>query len=523
MKRLALVMAGLLLCVGVSAQSPAAKEGKSDAESFQQLQKLLQVYRYLSQNYVDEIDDSKIVESAIVEMLSELDPHSVYIDPEEMQSVNESIDGSFSGIGIEFRVMDDTLRVVNTIAGGPAASVGLLPNDRIVKVDGENIIGVKQARVPKLLRGPAGTRVDLEVLRHGITEPLQFTIERNQIPMTTIDAAYMINDSIGYVKVNRFGHTTMSEFYDAIVSLPDMKAMILDLRSNSGGLMDQAIELANFFLPKGAAIVSTEGRAVKPQVFNAPHDGAFLNGKVAVLIDENSASASEIVSGALQDWDRATIVGRQSFGKGLVQRQVRLNDGSAVRITVARFHTPSGRVIQRPFEKGNREKYYTDFIKRISGQIKVDSAALDSLPKYKTLVKERTIYGGGGITPDIIVPADTTGYTEYWAELSRRDVISEFVVNYLDANRTRLEQQYPDVESYISDFSVDDAMLDSLASFGAGRGIEPKPDQLAVSAPDIKMIIKALIAQRLWDTTAYFRIVNADSEAVKRAVEAVSQ
>lgn len=514
MKRLLSAILSVFVVLGASAQ-------QSEADPSQQLQKLVQFYRYLVGFYVDDVDSGKLVEDAVVKMLSELDPHSAYINAEEMQSVNESFDGSFSGIGVEFRVMDDTLRVVNTIVGGPSAAVGVLPNDRIIGVDGENIIGIKQTEVPKLLRGKEGTKVDIEVVRHGEPQPIGFTIVRGQIPINTVDAAYMLDGRTGYIKVNRFGRTTMTEFREAMASMPAAERLVLDLRGNGGGLMDQAVEMANYFLPRGSAIVSTEGRMIPPETFSARRDGEFLKGAVAVMIDENSASASEIVSGALQDWDRAVIVGRPSFGKGLVQRQFPLADGSAVRITVARYHTPTGRVIQRPFENGKKDEYYANFIKRL-GQSEIDSAALDSLPKYRTLVESRTVYGGGGIMPDVTVAVDTTGYTDYWAELSRRGVLAEFVVNYLDDNRAQLERDYPTADGFVERFEVGDDMIEALAAFGENSGIERNPEQLAVSRAQIALLMKALIAQRLWDTTAYFRVVNADNRTLEAAMAALS-
>ena len=339
----------------------------------QQLRKLMQVYRYLDGLYVDEVEMGPLVESAIEGMLEELDPHSAYIGAEDMKGVQESFDGEFSGIGIEFNVLRDTVIVVNTIVGGPAERVGVMPNDRIVRIDTLDAVGFKQTDVPKHLRGKTGTQVEIDVVRHGEPAPLHFVIVRDKIPLNTVDAAYMAADGVGYIKVNRFGRTTMSEFREAFDKLGRPESLILDLRGNGGGLLEQAVEMAGFFLPRGALVVSTEGRAVPPMSLRNPHDGEAPDGPLAVLIDENSASASEIVAGAVQDWDRGVVVGRPSFGKGLVQRQIGLGDGSAVRITVARYHTPSGRVIQRPYEKGKRREYYLDHLRRY------DDAVRDSL------------------------------------------------------------------------------------------------------------------------------------------------
>lgn len=511
-----------MVSVGVAAQSGNA-DTKPQADPSRQLQKLVQFYRYLVGFYIDEVDSEQLVEDAIVKMLSDLDPHSNYIDADEMKGVREDFDGSFSGIGVEFRVMDDTIRVVNTIAGGPSAEVGVMPNDRIITIDGQSVIGVEQSKVPSLLRGKEGTKVDIEIARHGEPRPLGFTIVRRQIPITTVDAAYMITPTTAYIEVNRFARKTMEEFREAMESMPQAKQLILDLRGNGGGLIEPAIEMASYFLPKGSAVVSTEGRVIPTETYSARTDGKFLKGKVAVLIDETSASASEIVSGALQDWDRATIIGRPSFGKGLVQRQIPMVDGSAVRLTVARYHTPTGRVIQRPFEKGKREEYYANLMKRLTGDYAVDSVALDTLPKYKTLVKGRTVYGGGGIMPDITTPIDTSDYTDYWAELSRRGVLAEYVVNYLDTHRAELQMQYATDDAFVAQFEVSDAMIEALAQFAEAKGIARRDEQMAISRESIAEVVKALIAQRLWNTTAYFKVVNRTSPVVERAINILSE
>ena len=521
MKRLLAILLALTLSLGATAQSTAT-ETQAKADPSQQLQKLVQFYRYLVGFYIDEVDSGKLVEDAIVKVLSELDPHSTYIDAEEMTGVREDFDGSFSGIGVEFRVMDDTVRIVNTIAGGPSADVGILPNDRIVKVNGESIVGVKQTEVPKLLRGKEGTKVDIEVVRHGVAEPLGFTIVRRQIPINSVDAAYMITPKTAYIKVNRFARKTMDEFVEAMDKMPNAKQVLLDLRSNSGGLIEPSIEMAGYFLPKDREVVSTEGRVIPKESYKARKGGVFTRGEVIVLIDEFSASASEIVSGALQDWDRATIIGRPSFGKGLVQRQIPMVDGSAVRLTVARYHTPTGRVIQRPFENGKREEYYANLTKRLSEELPLDSATLDSLPKYRTLIKGRTVYGGGGIMPDIIVKSDTSDYSNYWAELSRRGILAEFVVDYLDMHRSELESQFSTDDQFVEEFEVGDEMIESLVVFAEGRGIARNDEELAISRRSIAEITKALIAQRLWDSTAYFKVVNRTNNIVKRALETLS-
>ena len=518
MKRI-LIITALLVFAGGYLYSQPQRRPVNPNDPVAQLEKFTQFYSYLNRTYVDTVDNRALIEDAIQSVLMELDPHSTYITAEDMVGVRESFDGSFGGIGVEFNVLNDTIIVVNVIAGGPSETVGVLPNDRIVLIDGNNAVGTKQADVPSLLRGPRGSRVEVGIARRGVVGLLDFTIVRGNIPVNTVDAAYKIDAKIGYIKVNRFANNTFREFTEAYQKLGKIDALIVDLQHNGGGLLDQAIDLGNFFLPQGAVIVSTEGMRVPSDVVKATRNGAYAKGKVIILVDETSASGSEIVAGAVQDWDRGLIVGRRTFGKGLVQRQFPFADGSAMRLTIARYHTPTGRAIQRPYEMGQKDLYYEEFASRVG---MADTLNGDPSLEYKTLISKRTVYGGGGIYPDVYVPMDTTAYTNYWGALSRRGVIVEFVVDYMDKNRTSLEAKYTDIESFKKNFAVDDAVLGQMSALGVSRGVPPDPAEMEISKSKLQVYIKALIAQKLWGMNEYYYVINDDDEVYRKALEVLS-
>ena len=518
MKRLfQLVVVGLSLACVFSAEAQQTSD-----DVLKQFQKLTRFYRYLNGMYVDSVAMAPHVERAIESMLEELDPHSSYIPAEEMRGVQEQFDGEFSGIGVEFNVYRDTVRVVNVIAGAPAERVGVRANDRIVTIDGADAVGMKRSDVPKKLRGKTGSKVTVGIKRHGSDEITDYVITRDKIPLNTLDAAYRIGDSVGYFKINRFGRTTMREFEAAFDRLDGINSIILDLRGNGGGIFEQAIELANFFLPAGRSIVSTEGRVVQPQYYSTRRNGKFVDGKVVVLLDESSASASEIVAGALQDWDRAVIIGRPSFGKGLVQRQMMLDDSSAVRITIARYHTPTGRVIQRPYENGKRDEYYKAYRNRFTDMEKADTLNSDR-PIYKTLLSGRTVYGGGGITPDITVVQDTTEYTDYLVKLISRGIVAEYLSDYLDARRDELKAKYLSFEEFDGGYDVDDDMISALATSGVSRGVAADTDGLSRSNNYLKRYIKAYTARNLFSVSDFYRVFNSSGDNVyDKAIEVIS-
>ena len=502
----------------VSAQNDAKDDPAGNLQKFQQF------YRYLNGAYVDTVHNNELVESAIREVLLQLDPHSTYVSPEEMVEVKESFDGSFSGIGIEFNVLRDTIIVVNVISGGPAEQVGLLPNDRIVAVDGKSSVGVKQIDVPKLLRGPKGSWVETRIVPHGGGEPLDFTIVRDNIPINTVDAAYKVDPKTGYIRINRFANNTYKEFTDAVQKLGPMEALILDLRSNGGGLMGGAVQLSNFFLPEGSVIVSTEGMRVPPDRIVAKEDGPFTKGKVIVLINETSASASEIVSGAIQDWDRGVIVGRRTFGKGLVQKPIPLPDGSMIRLTVSRYYTPTGRCIQKPYENGKIEEYHHDLIDRYNrGELmSADSIHFPDSMKYNTLVTERTVYGGGGIMPDVFIPVDTTRYTDYHRKLVASGLVNRVSMNYLDRNRNQMMAKYPKFQQYKQDFVVGEDIMEELLKMAGDEKIEFEEEEYNRSKPLIMLQIKALIARDLYDMAQYFQIINDDNPSYQKALQIIN-
>lgn len=502
----------LLLAFVVAIGTPLSAQ--QDAETMRQLQKLVRAYRYMERYYVDTLRAERAVDGALTGMLQTLDPHSAYLSREAMEEVEVEMEGEFSGIGIEYRINRDTITVMNTVVGGPAEQVGMLPGDRILGIDTLNAVGMKQSEVPKHLRGKRGTKVDLTVYRRDVNELLHFTLTRNKIPLNTVDAAYMASDRVGYIKLGRFGRTTVSEFHEAYEKLGRPRRLILDLRGNGGGLLDQALGLAEFFLPKGSLLLTTEGRIEPEQRFYAREDGTMLTGRVAVLIDEVSASASEIVAGALQDWDRATIIGRTSFGKGLVQRQIPLGDGSAMRITTSRYLTPSGRAIQRPYEVGKRQEYYLDHLRGYADSI------TDATPRYRSLAKGRTIYGGGGIRPDLKVESDTTHYTNYYAQLVRRGVLLQSVTNHLDQKREQLKEVYPALTDFVGRYTPSEELIETLKREAEKQGLTYREEEYRRSEQLILTQLKALVAQRLYGVEGFYRVINpAYNEAYQKAME----
>ena len=499
------------------------------AQSNQAARKLQLAEFAISRLYVDEVNEEELVEKAITSMLEELDPHSTYTNAEEARKMNEPLEGEFEGIGIQFQMMEDTLLVVQPVSGGPSEKVGILAGDRITAVEDTLIAGVKMSteEIMSRLRGPKGSVVKLTIIRRDIDEPLTFEVKRDKIPIYSLDASYMIAPTIGYIRLNKFGANTIEEFQAALSKLQGqgMKDLILDLQGNGGGYLNAAIDLANEFLPQKSLIVYTEGKASKRSEFVAKGNGNFLKGKLVVLVDEYSASASEIVSGAIQDWDRGTIVGRRTFGKGLVQRPIDLPDGSMIRLTIARYYTPSGRCIQKPYVKGEEEDYDNDLAKRLEhGELMhADSIHLPDSLMFKTKRLGRTVYGGGGIMPDYFVPIDTTLYSDYHRDLVAKGVVIKTTLNYIEKNRKALTKSYRKFDDFNRKFEVSNELLDELRKEGEKSGVAFNKTEYNTSLPRIKTQLKALIARDIWEMSEYYQVMNQTDDVVQQALKIIEK
>jgi len=483
---------------------------------------LMQIIDYY---YVDSVNVPKLVDKAIIETLKELDPHSTYISKKDIEKTYEPLVGNFEGIGVQFEILKDTITIVHPIPGGPSEKLGIMSGDKIIRIEGENVAGKKITNqfVFDRLRGKRGTKVTISIYRKGKKDLIDYTIVRDKIPINSIDAAYMIAPSTGYINLNRFSGTSMDEFHMAIKTLKEqgLKDLILDLRNNSGGYMNIAIDLSDEFLPAGDLIVYTEGLRTPRGDYKATDKGELENGRVVVMINENSASASEIVSGAIQDWDRGIIVGRRSFGKGLVQRPFELPDSSQVRLTTARYHTPSGRCIQMSYAEG-ADKYYEAFGKRFKHGESVSSDSIkfpDSL-KYYTSHK-RVVYGAGGIMPDVFIPLDTSGITDYFLDLRRKNVINLFVSDYVDDKRPTLQKNYPDFKTFDKKFKVNDEFMKNFFEAAEKAGVKKDEKGYAAAEMLIKNQLKALIAQKLWDLNAFYEVINQYDNEVLKAVHII--
>lgn len=508
----------------------------STSLTYDDMRKVQTTMYAISKYYMDTVNSESLVDNAIVGMLENLDPHSKYIPKKEVQRMNEPLDGKFEGIGVMFQMMKDTLLVIQTISGGPSEKVGIRAGDRIVFVNDSTIAGVKMQNtdIMKKLRGPKGTPVRVKVLRRGVKELIEFKIIRDIIPIYSVDAAYMVDKNIGYIKINKFSETTLEEFNNAMEKLKSkgMKSLIIDLQDNGGGYLNTAVQLASCVLPSDKLVVYSEGVNQPREVFNTKGKPQFEKGDLVVLVDESSASASEILSGSIQDWDRGLIVGRRTFGKGLVQKPIPLPDGSIIRLTTAQYFIPSGRCVQRPY-KDNLKDYDKDLIERYNrGELMhQDSISFPDSLKYYTINSRRPVYGGGGIMPDIFVPLDTTKYTKYHRNLAAKNVLNDFVLNYMEKNRSSLETKYnlkskeklaeEGLQKFIDHFDITDKDLTTIKEAGDKEKVEFNEEQFNKAKTLIKKQVKAMIARDLWDTGAYYQIMNDENPIFQKGVEAL--
>ena len=496
----------------------------------EQIRKLVMATVMINNYYVDSVDCKKLTEDAINGVLSKLDPHSAYTNATETKKLTEPLAGSFDGIGVQFNILEDTLLVIQPVPKGPSEKVGILAGDRIVSVNDTAIAGVKMSReeIMRRLRGPKGTVAHLGVVRLGIKDTLRYDVIRDKIPVNSVDAAYMVTPTIGLIRFNNFAQTTHDEITEAIKKLKGqgMQDLILDLQQNGGGFLQAAADIASEFLAKGDMIVYTRGRSVPNQEFRSTGGGLFTEGKVAVLVDEYSASAAEILSGAIQDQDRGIVIGRRTFGKGLVQRPIDMPDGSMIRLTVAKYYTPSGRCIQKPYEKGDKLSYAKDVVNRYNkGELtNADSIHFPDSLRYQTLREKRTVYGGGGIMPDYFVPLDTTKYSKCYRELSAKSLIINANLKYMDKNRKKLTKSYPDFETFRNNFQIPENVIEDIFTEGEKQKTTPaNEEERAKTRDNIRFIMKALVARDLWDMSEYFAIIYENDEVVKKAIELLSK
>lgn len=516
----------LVLSIGIAAGiligATLAEPSSSGNEVFKSLQKFKEVLLHIDRMYVDEVNTDELVEDAIQHMLKNLDPHSAYIPAKDKVRANEDLKGNFEGIGIQFNIFQDTIVVVSPLSGGPSEAVGMLSGDKIIKVDDAVVAGVgfTTADVQDHLKGPKGTEVKVTVLRRGSRSPIEFNIIRDKIPQFSVDVSYMINDEIGYVKVSRFSATTYDEFKIALNKLKEygMKKLIIDLQGNPGGYMNHAISMADELLSDNQKIVYTLGKEknYNSEAF-AEKEGTFEKGEVIVLVNEGSASASEIMAGALQDNDRALIVGRRSFGKGLVQAPIDLTDGSELRLTISRYYTPSGRSIQKPYD-ANDANYSSDLVNRYKhGEFfHSDSIQFNDSLKFSTL-NGRTVYGGGGIMPDYFVPLDTSLNSAYLNQLFYNNAIQQYTFNYSETYKTELEDM--GYEQFYMGFNVTDDMLSDLVKTGKAVGVEPDLNDLEQNKELFKLHVKAQVARKIWDSEGFYPIFNETNEILKQAIK----
>lgn len=521
-KRILPAMLAFVAAAGTAFSAPPLKP------EFPPIQKLNYAEQIIEKFYVDTVNSGDIVEAGIVAMLKKLDPHSTYTNPEETRELTEPLQGNFSGIGIQFNMLNDTLYVVQTVPGGPSEKVGLLAGDRILSANDTIISGVKKKNtdIQKILRGPKGSVVNVNVLRKGAKGSIEFRIVRDDIPIASVDASFMAAPGVGYVRVSRFGESTFDEVRKALAELAakGMRDVIVDLEDNGGGYLKAAYDLAGLFLDAGDTVVFTKGVRVEPFYYRTVADGPMNRGRVVVMVNQFSASASEILAGAMQDNDRGVVVGRRTFGKGLVQRPFPFPDGSMIRLTTQRYYTPSGRSIQKPYVAGEEDSYEHELIDRLQhGEYtNADSVHFADSLRYETLRLRRPVYGGGGIMPDRFVAVDTTKYSDYYRDIVAKGLLNQYCVNYIDENRKALRKKYRTEDSFVEQFTVTPEMLDGLRALGEKEGVKFNQEQYDRSLPVIQTIMKALIGRDLFTQSTYFRIANVLNPVYGEAVRIIT-
>ena len=519
------IVFALVLILGIFIGSTFSLKNSNGAISIDgdnEYSKIDQILKYVEDKYVDTIKTKDLVDKTIVSLLANLDPHSSYITAEELLASNEPLQGNFEGIGVEFNVVDDTIRVISAIAGGPSEEVGVQAGDKIIKVNGKVVAGIKitNKQVMENLKGAGGTKVKVSMMRRGKRGLLDFTITRGTIPIYSIDVSYMVSSKIGYIKISRFGATTYDEYMQAFEKLQGqgMEKLIVDLRGNGGGYLNTAVDIADEFLSSGKEIVYTIGKARPRKDYKSTKKGEFENGKLVVLIDDGSASASEILAGALQDNDRATIVGRRSFGKGLVQEQSEFSDSSAIRLTIARYYTPTGRCIQKSYANGVDAYYEEENNRFANGELEnADSIKVNDSIKFRTLAG-KIVYGGGGIVPDIFVALDTVGRSLYLSEVLFTGTVNDFAFEYADKERSKLKG-YKTIENFNKSFSITPAIFNEFVAYAEKNKIKSNPKEIALSESILKNQLKALIARNIFNGEGFYQVIQSQDNILKKAIE----
>jgi carboxyl-terminal processing protease len=520
----AMLVAGMY--VGMRLNEPFKYRSNLFSFKSSQFNKINDVVNYINQEYVDTVNQKKLVENTIEGMLHNLDPHSVYISADELQAMNEPLEGNFEGIGIEFHIQSDTIMVVSAVSGGPSEQLGIRSGDRIVKVNGKNVagIGINNLQVTQQLRGTSGSVVNVSIFRKGVEKLIEYRITRGKIPIYSVDVAYMLDNKTGYIKISHFADRTYEEYIESFMKLKNegMKNLVLDLRGNPGGYLKTAIQIADEFLPEKKLIVYTQGRSRPRETYYASARGFFEQGPLVVLVDEGSASASEIVAGALQDQDRATVVGRRSFGKGLVQEQNEFPDGSAIRLTIARYYTPTGRCIQKPYVEGF-EEYQNELAERMKkGEFESsDSIHFSDSLKYTTPAG-KIVYGGGGIMPDHFVPLDTTEISSFYTNTGSRGLVSQFAYDYLDLNRKSFDQ-YKTFKEFQKNFLITDEIYHQFISYAQKNGVPNDERGQKLSSGILRTQLKALIARQIWKNDGFYPIINQSDPTIKKALMLIGQ